>query len=575
MGPKEPKEKKEKKEKPAKAKKGATKDEPAAADEGAGGGHESPADRLRRQGVIVTYAMNADRRQHANARDIAVENLTMTYQGAPLVEEAEFSLNYGNRYGFIGRNGCGKSTFLNVIASRSIPIPEGIDIFHLAEEIEASDMTALEAVMSVDAERAKLEKEVEQLNDLMAEEGGADGEGADDVVDRITQLYERLEELDAATAETRASKILSGLGFTPAKQAKMTREFSGGWRMRIALARALFIQPTLLLLDEPTNHLDMEAVVWLEDYLSKWNKILFLVSHSQDFLNNVCTHMVHLTQKKLITYSGNYDSFCQTRAEKEEEQQKRYQQEQDQINHMKEYVARFGQGNAKMAKQAQSKEKVLDKMLKSGLTEKVAHEKALDFKFNDPGSLSPPVLQCNDITFGYPGCEILYSGVDFGVDLDSRVALVGPNGAGKTTLLKIMTGELLPVTGNVRPHAHLRISKFTQHFVDVLDLSKTPLEYFMHIWPDLSREEGRKFLGRFGISGSVQTQIMGQLSDGQKSRVVLAKMAKENPHMLFLDEVRLALALAHSGCGCRLTPPPTPTPTPTHPAYEPSRHGEH
>jgi ATP-binding cassette subfamily F protein 2 len=281
----------------------------------------------------------------------------------------------------------------------------------------------------------------------------------------------------------------------------------------------------------------MEAVVWLEDYLSKWNKILFMVSHSQDFLNNVCTHMVHLFQKKLILYTGNYDQFCQTRAEKDEEQEKRYKLEQDQINHMKEYVARFGQGNAKMAKQAQSKEKVLDKMLKGGLTDKVVHEKPLDFKFNDPGKLSPPVLQCNDITFGYPGCEILYSGVDFGVDLDSRVALVGPNGAGKTTLLKIMTGELMPVTGAVRPHAHLRISKFTQHFVDVLDLDKTPLEYFMHLWPDLSREDGRKFLGRFGISGSVQTQIMGQLSDGQKSRVVLAKMAKENPHMLFLDEV--------------------------------------
>jgi ATP-binding cassette, subfamily F, member 2 len=280
----------------------------------------------------------------------------------------------------------------------------------------------------------------------------------------------------------------------------------------------------------------MEAVVWLEDYLSKWNKILLLVSHSQDFLNNVCTHMVHHHKKSLVYYSGNYDSFVSTRAEKEEEQEKRYKQEQDQIKHMKDYVAKFGQGNAKMAKQAQSKEKILDKMLKSGLTDKVEHEKALDFKFPDPGKLAPPVLQCNDITFGYPGCEILYANVDFGLDLDSRVALVGPNGAGKSTLLKIMTGELLPITGVVRPHAHLRISKFSQHFVDVLDLSMAPLDYFIQIFPDLTREDGRKFLGRFGISGSVQTQTMGQLSDGQKSRVVFAKMARENPHMLFLDE---------------------------------------
>lgn len=280
----------------------------------------------------------------------------------------------------------------------------------------------------------------------------------------------------------------------------------------------------------------MEAVVWLEDYLSKWTKILFMVSHSQDFMNNVCTHIVHHSKKRLTYYSGNYDSFVKTREEKEEEQEKRYKAEQDQIKHMKTYVARFGQGNAKMAKQAQSKEKVLDKMLKSGLTEKVEQEKALDFKFPDPSKLAPPVLQCNDITFGYPGCEILYSHVDFGIDLDSRVALVGPNGAGKSTLLKIMTGELAPLTGAVRPHAHLRISKFTQHFLDVLDLTVSPLDYFLSLWPDMTRDEGRKFLGRYGISGSVQTQLMEQLSDGQKSRVVLAKMAKESPHVLFLDE---------------------------------------
>ena len=254
-------------------------------------------------------------------------------------------------------------------------------------------------------------------------------------------------------------------------------------------------------------------------------------------MNTVCTHMVHHTKGKTLSYySGNYDQFVITRMEKSEEQEKRFKSEQDQIKHMKDYVARFGQGNAKMARQAQSKEKILDKMLKGGLTEKADVEKALDFKFPDCGKISPPVLQCNDIAFGYPGCEILYEGVDFGIDLDSRVALVGPNGAGKSTLLKIMTGELLPLTGSVRPHAHLRISKFTQHFIDALDLSMAPLDYFMQLWPDLTREDGRKFLGRFGISGAVQTQIMGHLSDGQKSRVVLAKMAKETPHLLLLDE---------------------------------------
>ena len=190
-----------------------------------------------------------------------------------------------------------------------------------------------------------------------------------------------------------------------------------------------------------------------------------------------------------------------------------------------------------MAKQAQSKEKVLGKMVKGGLTDKVEVEKALDFKFPDPGALAPPVLQCNDITFGYPGCPILYSHVDFGIDLDSRIALVGPNGAGKSTLLNVMTGVLQPLTGAVRPHAHLKFSKFSQHFIDVLDLNLSPIDYFLTTWPDqITREEARKFLGRFGCSGSVQTQKMEQLSDGQKSRVVFAKMAREAPHLLLLDE---------------------------------------
>jgi ATP-binding cassette, subfamily F, member 2 len=213
--------------------------------------NESLADKLRREGVVTTFALST-KKIHRNVRDINVTNLTVTYHGTPIVEEAELTLNFGNRYGYLGRNGCGKSTFMRVIAARCFPIPDGIDIFHLHQEIEASDMTAKEAVMSVDSERAVLEAEAEELNDILTNEEGT--EEADIAMERLTQVYERLEELDSATAETRASKILNGLGFSPERQNKMTKEFSGGWRMRIALARALFIQPTLLLLDEPTNH---------------------------------------------------------------------------------------------------------------------------------------------------------------------------------------------------------------------------------------------------------------------------------------------------------------------------------
>ncbi len=292
-----------------------------------------------------------------------------------------------------------------------------------------------------------------------------------------------------------------------------------------------------MLLDEPTNHLDMEAVIWLENYLSKWNKILLLVSHSQDFLNNVCSHMIHFTNKKSLNYyDGNYDQFVKTKSEKEENQWKQYKWEQDSIKQMKEYIARFGHGTAKNAKQAQSKEKVLQKMIRAGLTPKPEEEKMLNFKFTDPGHLPPPVLAFHDVSFGYPGCDPLYTNVNFGVDLDSRVALVGPNGAGKTTLVKLMAGELNPSLGDIRPHGHLKLGRFTQHFVDVLDLEKTPLEFFESLYPNDPRDDQRKYLGRFGVSGQMQVRKMEELSDGQKSRVVLAKLGREVPHILLLDE---------------------------------------
>ncbi|CAK4071140.1 unnamed protein product [Aphanomyces euteiches] len=492
------------------------------------------ADKLADDGIIATCAHSA-RQVHANFKDINVLDFSITYFGKVLMESCDITLNYGRRYGLIGRNGSGKSTFMNVLGARGIPIPESIDIYHLKHEIEPTDMTALEAVISVDEERNKLQQEVDELSEKMLDESLADEE-SEAITNRLTDIYERLDEMDADTAEIRARTILSGLTFSDAMMQKKTREFSGGWRMRIALARALFIQPTLLLLDEPTNHLDMEAVVWLEDYLSKWKKILLLISHSQEFMNGVCTNIIDLKNKKLEYYSGNYDTYVKTKEEKEENQMKKYNWEQDQIKHMKDYIARFGHGSAKLARQAQSKEKTLAKMVREGLTEKVVKEVEGDFKFPNPERLPPPVLMFQDLAFGYPGCPLLYQGVELGLDMDSRVALVGANGSGKTTLLNLITGQLMPVHGNVRPHTKLRVARFTQHFVDVLDLSKSPLEYFRTLFPDKSVEEVRSYLGRYGISGEVQSQVMEQLSDGQKSRVVFAYIAHQNAHILLLDE---------------------------------------
>eukprot|EP00559_Dactyliosolen_fragilissimus_P009132 CAMPEP_0184871868 /NCGR_PEP_ID=MMETSP0580-20130426/40966_1 /TAXON_ID=1118495 /ORGANISM="Dactyliosolen fragilissimus" /LENGTH=787 /DNA_ID=CAMNT_0027374587 /DNA_START=165 /DNA_END=2528 /DNA_ORIENTATION=+ len=509
------------------------------------------ADKLASEGTICTFSTSR-KGVDARSRDINIQNFTLQHKGMVMLDSTEIVLNHGNRYGLLGRNGCGKSTFMKALGARAVPIPKGIDSFHLKEEVEASGtMTALEAVMSVDEERERLEKEADNLNGALTsltEDDNVQGNDDEDnemtkeeqqelLMDMISAVYERLDALDADTAETRARGILKGLGFTHEMQGKFTKDFSGGWRMRVSLARALFIQPTLLLLDEPTNHLDMEAVIWLEEYLSKWDKILLLISHSQDFLNNVCTHTIHFTnRRKLEYYDGNYDQFVKTKSEKEENQIKRYKWEQDQIKSMKEYIARFGHGTSKNAKQAQSKEKVLEKMVRAGLTEKPEQEKPMNFKFTDPGHLPPPVLAFHDVVFGYPGCEPLYKNVNFGVDLDSRVALVGPNGAGKTTLVKLMSGELLPTLGDIRPHGHLKLGRFTQHFVDVLDLDLTPLEFFEKEYPNDPRDDQRKYLGRFGVSGKMQVQKMDELSDGQKSRVVFAKLGRDVPHILLLDE---------------------------------------
>ncbi|GLT80770.1 hypothetical protein SLA2020_521930 [Shorea laevis] len=462
---------------------------------------------------------------HPLSRDIRIESLSVTFHGHDLIVDSVLELNYGRRYGLLGLNGCGKSTLLTAIGLRELPIPEHMDIYHLTREIGASDMSALEAVISCDEERLKLEKEAEALA------GQEDGGG-----EQLERIYERLEAIDASTAEKRAAEILYGLGFNKKMQAKKTRDFSGGWRMRIALARALFMNPTILLLDEPTNHLDLEACVWLEENLKKFDRILVVVSHSQDFLNGVCTNIIHMQNKKLRLYTGNYDQYVQTRAELEENQMKQYKWEQEQIASMKEYIARFGHGSAKLARQAQSKEKTLAKMERGGLTEKVVKDKVLVFRFVDVGKLPPPVLQFVEVTFGYTPDNLIYKNLDFGVDLDSRIALVGPNGAGKSTLLKLMTGDLVPLDGMVRRHNHLRIAQFHQHLAEKLDLELSALQYMIKEYPGNEEEKMRAAIGKFGLSGKAQVMPMKNLSDGQRSRVIFAWLAYRQPHLLLLDE---------------------------------------
>ncbi|XP_066483889.1 ATP-binding cassette sub-family F member 2 [Tiliqua scincoides] len=463
---------------------------------------------------------------HPNSTDVHILSLSLTFHGQELLSDTRLELNSGRRYGLIGLNGTGKSMLLSAIGKREVPIPEHIDIYHLTREMPPSEKTPLQCVMEVDTERAMLEREAERLAHEDAE------------CEKLMELYERLEELDADKAEMRASRILHGLGFSPAMQRKKLKDFSGGWRMRVALARALFLRPFMLLLDEPTNHLDLDACVWLEEELKTFKRILVLISHSQDFLNGVCTNIIHMHNRKLKYYTGNYDQYVKTRLELEENQMKRFHWEQDQIAHMKNYIARFGHGSAKLARQAQSKEKTLQKMMASGLTERVINDKTLSFYFPSCGKIPPPVIMVQNVSFKYSkDGPWIYNSLEFGIDLDTRVALVGPNGAGKSTLLKLLTGELLPTDGMIRKHSHVKIGRYHQHLQEQLDLDLSPLEYMMKCYPEIKeKEEMRKIIGRYGLTGKQQVSPIRNLSDGQKCRVCFAWLAWQNPHMLFLDE---------------------------------------
>ncbi|KAE9385666.1 P-loop containing nucleoside triphosphate hydrolase protein [Gymnopus androsaceus JB14] len=467
------------------------------------------------------------------SRDIKIDQYTLSFHGRLLIEGAEIALNYGQRYGLLGENGSGKSTFLQSIAERDIEIPEHIDIYLVRGEVEPSNVNAVEFIVaSAKAKVEKLEKYIEELS-------VSDDPDAELALDAA---YEELEELDPSTFETKAGSILHGLGFSPEMMKKPTKDMSGGWRMRVALARALFVKPHVLLLDEPTNHLDLGAVVWLEAYLSTYNHILVITSHSQDFMDSVCTNVMDLTfKKKLVYYTGNYTTYVRTKQENEVNQMKAYNKQQDEIQHIKKFIASAGT-YANLVRQAKSKQKILDKMEAAGLIEKIEAPKLLRFNFEDVRKLPPPIIAFDDVAFSYTGKkqDYLYKNLSFGIDMDSRIAILGANGAGKSTLLHLITGALQPVEGTVSKHSALKLAKYSQHSADQLPYDKAPIEYFQSIFhekfPEKDTQAWRAQLGRFGLSGAHQTSPIKQLSDGLRNRVVFAQLAMEFPHILLLDE---------------------------------------
>lgn len=483
---------------------------------------------VSKTGAVTNYQPPKYREEETQ---VLVNGIDINYYGQHVLTEQTLSLTVGHRYGLVGSNGCGKSTLLNVLGAGEIEVPKRVDTFHLREEVQASDRSVMEIVLEADTELPRLQKELDLLQDR-------DDQGEEPHATRIDEIYTRMDELEADSAESRAAAILIGLGFDHAMQLRPTGSFSGGWRMRVALAQALFLNPTCLLLDEPTNHLDIEACVWLERYLSHFTGIILMVSHSQDFMNSVCTDVIRMHHGKLVYYAGGYDDYVSTRKEMEVNQLKKREKEQHDISEIKDFVARFGHGTAKMVRQAQSKQKIIDKMVADGLTPELDREANVNFEFPCAGKLPPPVVAFDDVSFKYPKMEkMLYTDVNFGVDLDSKICLVGPNGAGKTTLIKLMMGELDPCEGMVKRNQHALVAHFSQHSVDQLDLEMDPLQFMQFKYNDCKDlQVHRSWLGKFGLSGPVQTQVIKTLSDGQKSRLVLALMARRTPHLLILDE---------------------------------------
>ena len=463
------------------------------------------------------------------SRDVKITSASLVFHGKVLFNDTTIEVNFGRRYGLLGENGCGKSTLLKSIAKREFPFPEHVDIYLLNEGAPPSDMGALEwVVKEAENEMARMEK----LSEDILENDGPDSPLLED-------LYERMENMDPSTFHTRASLILTGLGFNKKTIDKKTKDMSGGWRMRVALGKALFVKPSLLLLDDPTAHLDLEACVWLEEYLKKWDRTLILVSHSQDFLNGVCTNMIDMRQKQLMYYGGNYDSYVKTRSEQEVNQQKAYEKQQEEIKHIKKFIASAGT-YANLVRQAKSRQKILDKMEAEGFIQPVISDRIFTFRFAEVEKLPPPVLSLDDVTFSYSGksADNLYEHLDFGVDMDSRTALVGPNGVGKSTLLRIFTGQLSPTGGSVSRHTHLKLGMYSQHSAEQLELNKSALDFVREKYREKSQDYQywRQQLGRYGLSGEAQTALIGTLSEGQKSRIVFALLAIESPNMLLLDE---------------------------------------
>lgn len=452
---------------------------------------------------------------------LRISDIRFAMEGRPLFEDTSAVIPSGHKVGLVGRNGTGKTTLFRLIRGElaleagDISVPRGARIGGVAQEVPASSTSLLDTVLEADTERAALLAEAETATDPA----------------RIADVQTRLADIDAWSAEARASSILKGLGFSQAEQAMPCSDFSGGWRMRVALAGVLFARPDLLLLDEPTNYLDLEGALWLESYLARYPHTVIVISHDRGLLNRAVGGILHLEDRKLTFYQGAYDAFAETRAARLAVAEAEARKQEARRAHLQSYVDRF-RYKADKARQAQSRLKMIARLKPINSPQEAALRA---FSFPTPEELSPPIIATESTSVGYDGTPVL-SKLTLRIDQDDRIALLGKNGQGKSTLAKLLTSKLAPLGGRVTKSSKLRIGYFAQHQLDELYPDETPLDHLRRERPSETPAKLRARLAGFGIGPAQAETVAGKLSGGQKARLSLLLATLDAPHILVLDE---------------------------------------
>ena len=441
-----------------------------------------------------------------------------------LFEKVSFTVHHGQRIGISGANGCGKSSLFAMVLdlihadTGEFSIQSGFIIGHVAQELSATDQPAIEFVIDGDKELRDIQQE------LTLAESQQNGE-------RAAELYSNLETIHGYTANSRAAILLSGLGFKQSELTNPVSSFSGGWRVRLNLAKALMCRSDVLLLDEPTNHLDLDAVMWLQEWLQSYAGTLLLISHDRDFLDAVVTHVLHIEQQNATLYTGNYSQFERARAERLAQQQSSFERQQKERAHIQSYVDRF-KAKATKAKQAQSRLKALERM---ELISAAHIDSPFHFEFYQPERVSNPMIKAEKVTLAY-GDNVILSSVSLSIKPGDRLALLGPNGAGKSTLIKLLAGESTATIGSLAPAESLKIGYFAQHQLEQLDGSASPLLHIQRLNKKATERDLRNFLGGFGFHGDKALEQVAPFSGGEKARLALAILVYQKPNLLLLDE---------------------------------------